>query len=169
MLLISGKRSQPDLRPIIVQSEAKNRTCLGAMSSCKVQPRVHQTERRKVLRRCSCIFQVSQGVLARYTSGKYTKHSCDFSYHLYMLLIASESSALERLSIHTVSTQTCLELTLQVSKRLQGLRNTSDCHLLVPTLMCKFAESDDLGVACRQDTSSLDIVLEGRLGWAPTM
>jgi hypothetical protein len=80
------------LLPISIHSLAKNTNPTGAISSYNVQPRVNHS---LLLKDESS----SRGSSSLEPSCKYASQNFDFWYHEYMLLIASESSALLLLSM----------------------------------------------------------------------
>jgi hypothetical protein len=72
----------------------KNMTVAGAINSCKVQPRVNHRP----------LLKVSMGSVNR-TSERSAKQTAAFAYHNYIKLRASDSSALNFLSIQQVLIQ----------------------------------------------------------------
>ena len=79
-----------------VQLAERKTTSRGAISSCKVQPRVNHLLRRNAE-------SGSSGSSASETSSRNAKQTSAFAYHVYMELIASDSSALLVLSMQHVS------------------------------------------------------------------
>lgn len=87
------------LSPIVTHSLLRKTTSCGAISSFNVQPRVNQSLLWKTFDE-SCIVEEDGGPV---TSSRYARHTYASEYHLYIELMASESSVLLVLSMQQVS------------------------------------------------------------------